>query len=181
MAANTPQHDSSELRSFEVTIPTADGVRIAERISIMVPMRYDADLEEWLITPEAQELIDDTKARHMGLLLPNELKSLREQLCLTQDEIADLLKIGRKSWTRWESGKQRPSQSTNLFLRALQTGKLSIYDLQWLNNPQTNWMPAVEAAKQFKPDSLLMSFANLDEEWTEPTCDTDKEQQPLAA
>lgn len=41
------------LRPFEVTIPTPDGLAVAERIPIEVPMEWDEDIGEWTLTPEA--------------------------------------------------------------------------------------------------------------------------------
>ena len=139
MESNDPNHRRIEVRDYEVVIPTADGQRVAERIPIKVPMEWDPDLQEWLITPEAEELLESTKARHMGLVMPEELRALRDQLELTQSEMGDLLCIGEKTWTRWESGRQRPSQSLNLLLRAVQTGLLSVYDLRWLRKPNIDW------------------------------------------
>ncbi len=82
-------------------------------------MEWDPELKEWLITPEAEELLEDTKARHMGLALPEDLRALRVLLDLTQSGMGELLCIGEKTWTRWETGRQRPSQSLNLLLRAV--------------------------------------------------------------
>lgn len=128
-----------EDRPFEVVIPTADGQSVARRIPIQIPMEWDPDLGEWLITPEAEEMLESTKARHMGLVLPEEMAALRSRLDLTQTEMGDLLCIGEKTWTRWESGAHRPSQSLNLLLRALQSGLLSVYDLRHLREPRVDW------------------------------------------
>lgn len=149
-----------ELRAFEVPIPTADGQRIAEHIGLMVPMEWDPELKEWLITPEAETDIETTKARHMGLLMPADLLALRQHLDLTQDEIGELLKIGEKTWTRWESGRQRPSQSMNLMLRALQTGRLTLYDLRALQNPQHDWSNVLADRDQpSPPEPVSMDLA----------------------
>ena len=104
-------------------------------------MEWDSDLGEWLITPEGEELLETTKARHMGLVLPEEMAALRARLGLTQTEMGDLLCIGEKTWTRWESGAHRPSQSLNLLLRAVQSGLLSVYDLRRLREPRIDWSP----------------------------------------
>ena len=85
---------------------------------------WDEEISEWLLTPESLQQIDDTKARRMGLLLPAELKALRERLCLSQSQIADMLEIGEKSWSRWESGRHRPSRSMNLLIKTLDAGVL---------------------------------------------------------
>ncbi len=150
-------HSSQEtvLRPFEVTIPQRDGKGIAERVSIMVETRFDAEVGEWLLTPSGIRLIEDTKARYLGLLLPAEIKALRERFNLTQEQIGDILQIGRKTWTRWESGKQRPSQSSNLLLKLLQNGALTIEALKSPNSPPTDWSAVLPPSS---PETLLMSF-----------------------
>lgn len=55
-----------------------------------------------------------TKAE--GLLLPEEIRALRERLGLTQDAFEDALGLGRKTMVRWETGKVMPSQSMALLL-----------------------------------------------------------------
>lgn len=172
---------NAELREFIVSIPTRDGKGIAERIPMLVPMEFDAELGEWLITPEGHELIEDTKARHMGLILPQELRELREKLQLTQEAIGCLLKIGEKSWTRWETGKQRPSQSMNLLLRALQTGLISAADIKRLNEPQTDWTP-VFGFKASAPETLRIELAApAGATVFEQAASAEYEEQPFAA
>jgi DNA-binding transcriptional regulator YiaG len=111
---------------FEVTVPKADGTGAAERVKVTVQLQWDEVLGEWLLTPQAHEIIENTKARHLGLLLPVELKELRERYGFTQTEMGELFQVGEKSWTRWESGKHRPSRSINLLIRAVYEGEVSV-------------------------------------------------------
>jgi len=111
---------------FEVNVPNMDGTAVAERVKVTVPVRWDDEMKEWLLTPKAHQIIEDTKARHMGLLLPGQLKELRHRYNFTQEEMGELFQIGEKSWTRWETGKQRPSRSINLLIRALYEGEISV-------------------------------------------------------
>jgi transcriptional regulator with XRE-family HTH domain len=111
---------------FEVRVPSIDGKSVAEKVKVLIPLRWDEEVKEWLLTPEAHQIIEDTKARHMGLLLPCQLKELRERHDCTQTEMGELFQVGEKSWTRWESGKHRPSRSINLIIRALYEGEISI-------------------------------------------------------
>ena len=53
---------------FEVLIPKPDGSGVSEKVTVTIPIRWDEELQEWLMTAEAHEIIDNTKARHMGLL-----------------------------------------------------------------------------------------------------------------
>lgn len=145
---NTP--GQIESRPYPVVIPTGDGSTVAHEVTVEVPMEWSATANDWLITAEAEAIIEATKARHMGLLTAEQLAALRERLDLTQAEIGELLCIGEKTWTRWETGRQRPSQSLNLLIRALAAGLLSTYDLRWLRNPEIDWSPVLKnRARQF--------------------------------
>ena len=111
---------------FEVCIPDAEGTGIAYKVPVTIQLEWDEELQQWLIGPEANRIIEDTKARHMGLLLPAQFKELRERYGYTQKQMGELFQVGEKSWTRWESGKHRPSRSNNLPIRALYDGAISI-------------------------------------------------------
>jgi DNA-binding transcriptional regulator YiaG len=115
----------TKLEEFEVPVPAIDG-SVAETVKVEVPLCWDEELGEWLLTPEAHEKIENTKARHMGLLSPAQLKELRKRFKFSQREMGELFQVGEKSWTRWESGKQRPSRAMNLLIRALYDGEISI-------------------------------------------------------
>ncbi|TVP79361.1 MAG: hypothetical protein EA353_06250 [Puniceicoccaceae bacterium] len=140
-----------EERDFEVSIPTADGEAIAELVPIRIPMEWDEELQEWLMTEAGLKQVEETKARYMGLMLPGEIKALREKLRLTQKEISDVLQIGEKTWSPWETGRMRPSRSMNLLLRALDDGKITVDYLKALAQPRVSW----------RADAHYMSF-NLD-------------------
>jgi DNA-binding transcriptional regulator YiaG len=110
---------------FEVLVANLDGV-IIERIKVKAPVVWDEEIKEWLLTPEAHRILEDTKARRIGLLLPAQFKELRERYGCSQREMGELFQVGEKSWTRWETGNQRPSRSISLLIRALYEGELSI-------------------------------------------------------
>lgn len=137
-------------QKFDVSVPTADGEGIAEHITIQIPMQWDEELCEWLMTEEGLQKVEETKARHMGLMLPSEIRALRQRLNLSQKEISEALQIGEKTWSPWENGRLRPSRSFNLLLRALDDGKITIDYLKYVANPAA---PCVQDA----PD---IPFAN---------------------
>jgi len=124
---------------YNVRIPNLDGDAVAETVPITVPVTLDPVTGEELLTEEAIELIETTKARHMGLLLPGEIKELRERLALTQSEMSELIQAGEKSYTRWESGRARPSRMVNVLLRLLYEGKVSASDLASQREQGINW------------------------------------------
>src|SRR5437764_3768815 len=117
--------NSLQTKLFEVYIPNLDHDGIAEIVPIEVQVRYDPEVGEEILTRESLKLIEDTKARRMGLMLPEKIKALRLRLKLTQNEISDLLQIGEKSYTRWETGRARPSRSINVLLCALRDRRIN--------------------------------------------------------
>ncbi len=122
-----------------VHIPTPDGKAVAETIMVKVPALKDTATGEVYLTGEALEIMDKAKARLMGVLLPTEIKALRERTGMTQREMSDLLGIGEKTYTRWENGRGRPSQSLNRLLVALWEGRLSVGDLLASGQPEFSW------------------------------------------
>jgi DNA-binding transcriptional regulator YiaG len=107
-----------------VHIPALDGAGIAETINVKVPAWRDPKDGEVYLDTEATAILDKVKARHLGLLTPQQIKALRRRMGLTQGEISDLLQIGEKTWTRWETGGERPSRSINVLLYALNDGRI---------------------------------------------------------
>jgi DNA-binding transcriptional regulator YiaG len=117
---------SHRVIDFLVNIPNDEGDGVLCQIPIKVPVEIDPDTGEELINDEGNELIEATRARHMGLITQDEIKVLRIRLGLSQREISELLRCGEKSYTRWENGNGRPSQLVNLILCALRDGELSL-------------------------------------------------------
>lgn len=113
-------------QTFAIQIPDANGERAERVVSIDVPVRWDEMIDEWVLTAEAHEMIDNRKALEMGLLSPEQLRALRVRLDLNQKQMGQLFQVGEKSWNRWESGKHRPTRSINLLIRALHDGEISV-------------------------------------------------------
>ncbi len=108
--------------------PTAPGGE-TRTIMVEVPALQDPKNGEIYFGTDASTILDKAKARHMGVLAPQELAELRKRLGLTQREIAEVLQIGEKTWSRWETGREIVSRSLNLLLMALYEGRVN---LPWL-------------------------------------------------
>ena len=122
-----------------VQIPSTDGESVAETILVEVPAWTNPKTGEVFLDGTAREKMERIKARHMGLVSNEELKVLRNRLGLTQKQISELLQIGEKTYTRWESGRERPSRSLNLLLCALRDGRVDVNYLHTLRTP--GWKP----------------------------------------
>lgn len=132
----------TKMEDFDVSIPNLEGNEVERKLTIKVRLVWDADFGEWVLSEEAHKLIEDTKAREMRLLIPSQLKELRERLGYTQKQMGELFQIGEKSWSRWESGKHRPSRLVNLLIRMLYDKAVSIEYLWKLAGKVTPAQPA---------------------------------------
>jgi DNA-binding transcriptional regulator YiaG len=155
----------TKFKDYEVLVPNLDGTEVAERVNVKIPLEWNEELEVWVLTPEAHRIIEDTKARHMGLLLPAEFKELRERFKLSQKEMGELFQAGEKSWTRWETGKQRPSRMVSLLVRALYEGEISInYLLKKAGKPpreEVEWFSLLGSKTSVELDLLAGAFQRL--------------------
>ncbi|HVU34300.1 MAG TPA: helix-turn-helix domain-containing protein, partial [Opitutaceae bacterium] len=97
---------------------------IVETIQVKVPAWRDPKDGEIYLDADAIAILDKAKARRLGVLSPQELATLRRRLGLKQKEIGELLQIGEKTWSRWETGRERPSRLLNMLLLALNDGKI---------------------------------------------------------
>jgi putative zinc finger/helix-turn-helix YgiT family protein len=134
-----------ETIAMDIPIPSSDGKTVAYTVPVELSARFDEELQDYVLDGNAMAEIDRVKARHMGLLSPNEMKALRARLGLNQKQIGELLQIGAKSWSRWENGRERPSRSINLLLRSLNDGKIDV-----------NYLRAVSTGSRVSPK--IISF-----------------------
>lgn len=158
---------------FDVQIPNLDGDAIAETIRIDVQAFTDPETGEDILTPESMELIEKTQARHMGLMGSEEIRALRLRLMLTQAEMSELLQLGGKSYTRWESGRARPSRSLNLLLCALRDGVITTEYLRALRHGGTT---DVLAQRLLEPEQWAKAHAWVFfESQKDPQCWSEKQ------
>lgn len=129
---------------FEIYLPAtpATAAKWVETIEVEV---YENFGEEFL-TAESSELIERTRARHMGYLHGKDIRDLRKRLGLTQDDLSALLDCGGKSLSRWESGRGLPSGIVNKLLRLLDEGQLTPSILAAVTGPR----PSESLAERFQ-------------------------------
>ena len=82
----------------------------------------------------------------MGLLAAEDIRALRERHGLSQDQLSELLGCGKKSLSRWENGREYPSQLVNTLLRLLADDIITPDDLRKVRQPLTA-TPAKRPAK----------------------------------
>lgn len=152
---------NKKMIKIEVPIPSSDGKSVAYVIPVEVPARFDEELQDYVLDGSAVKEIDRVKARHMGLMSPDEMKGMRGRLGMTQKQMAELLQIGEKSWSRWENGRERPSRSMNLLIRSLNDGKVDPNYLRSVcggNRVSPKVIQFLECRKHMKNQSLSVEL-----------------------
>ncbi|MCX8495523.1 MAG: type II toxin-antitoxin system MqsA family antitoxin [Akkermansiaceae bacterium] len=150
---------------FDIYLPAtaATPAKLVETIEVEV---YENFGEEFLTT-ESSELIERTRARHMGFLHGKDIRDLRKRLNLTQDQLSDLLDCGKKSLSRWESGRGLPSGIVNKLLRLLDEGYLAPASLAAVNGPRLTWTVAEQFQAKRHTNIILCDFVKLGPSATE--------------
>jgi DNA-binding transcriptional regulator YiaG len=77
-----------------------------------------SNCSEILLDDSATERLTDALREAAGLLAPSEIRRNREALGLTQQQLADSLRISMFTLSRWESGAQIQQRCMDLSLRA---------------------------------------------------------------
>lgn len=140
----------------KVRIPDGNG-GIREIMDVEVDAEFDETTGEYFLSDEAIRKIDRVKARLMGLLLPSEIKELRARFNKTQADMCAILGLGAKTWTRWETGAERPQTFYGKVLIALYEGRQTLEDFcaqrgkcrLWLNQTEKTCYSCSGLAEQF--------------------------------
>ena len=111
-----------------VEIKNSDG-SVRAKVPVELNGYIDDFTGEECFTAEELMKVDRIKARYAGIMLPSEIKALRERFHKTQEEMCDILDMGRKTWTRWETGSVVPNASMCKTLFLLRDGKIALADL----------------------------------------------------
>src|SRR5437773_10921136 len=99
--ARTIEHDG---RAYRVEVP-----------ALTVPQC--GNCQTLSIDDEADQQISAAFRREARLLAPEEIRSGREKLALTQKQFANLLGVGEATVSRWETGAQIQQRAMDRFLR----------------------------------------------------------------
>lgn len=91
-----------------------------------VPIQACVACGEIFLGPQALQMRHHAVCRQLGLLNPDEIRSLREQLGLSQDQLATLTGIGVASISRWERGRLLQNRAHDNLLRLIQANRRNV-------------------------------------------------------
>jgi DNA-binding transcriptional regulator YiaG len=119
---------------FDIYLPATEHRKAIKVDTIRIDV-YTDDFGSEMVTPSSTQLIEKTQARYMGLLAAEDIRALRERHGLSQDQLSVLLGCGKKSLSRWENGREYPSQLVNTLLRLLADNVITPDDLRAVRQP----------------------------------------------
>ncbi len=106
-----------------MTIPDATWIECDNCGEQMIPAALNRKLEELSILRQ-------------GLLLPAQIKAIREKLGLTQTVMAERLGVGEKTYTRWESGRSIQNKSSDNLIRLMDRSPEQFAVIEAQRNPE---------------------------------------------
>ena len=74
---------------------------------------------EEILPDELTKAIEAEQYRRLGLLTPSEIRQVRQKTGLSAVDMANLLGVGEKSYTRWENGRSIQNKSNDTLIRLL--------------------------------------------------------------
>ena len=115
-----PDCDGTFERQWEDTnIPYGAGQDAAD-IPVRLPLYTCVGCGLQTLDEEGHRLEHEAVCRHLGILSPREIKSIRESHGMTRDEFAEMTGIGESSLGRWERALNMQSLAYDKLLRLLQ-------------------------------------------------------------
>jgi putative zinc finger/helix-turn-helix YgiT family protein len=119
---------------------------------------------EEFLPQEALDRIEIEKYQKLELLTPTELKMIREKLSFTQEEMSDLLGVGKKSYFRWENGLSIQNKSIDKYIRLVSESPDNVLLLKKLIGQEGHRFNKEKVATYFESIRSIDSEETAEEE-----------------
>ena len=108
--------EASEFRSHFVDDA---GIQRDVVVPNVLKLRCDSCDAGYIIDSESESRISAAQREALGLLSAKDLLQFRGRLGMSQETLAELLGLGRKTWCRWESTDHFQSEAFDRYIRLL--------------------------------------------------------------
>lgn len=113
---------------------------------------FCASCEEEFFTQQQErtvsQRVNDAAREQLGVLSPERIIEIRKKLGLTQQDLEELLDLGDKVVTRWETGKVVPGRTTDFLLRLMERRPDLIDEFRALRREQKRAREAAQKPKR---------------------------------
>jgi putative zinc finger/helix-turn-helix YgiT family protein len=93
---------------------------------------------EAILSHELDKAIDLEAIKRQGMLLPEEIRQVRQQTGLSAVEMSHLLGVGEKTYTRWETGTSIQTKGNDTLIRLLAANADAFAVVQAERQPNRN-------------------------------------------
>jgi putative zinc finger/helix-turn-helix YgiT family protein len=108
---------------------------------------------EYILDPESESRISAAQRHAMGLLGAEELMRLRNSLGKSQEGMAELLGLGKKTWCRWESDDYFQSEAFDRYLRLLVFVPSNVEALKLIDKEKRDGKTDLSRTFRYVPDA----------------------------
>jgi putative zinc finger/helix-turn-helix YgiT family protein len=108
-----------ETSDFRAEFKDASSGRMSEVVVHNIPKSVCDKCGDFILDEESEDKISAAQRAAMGLVSAQELQAFRKSLGKTQEEMSELLGLGKKTWCRWESNDYFQNESLDRYLRLL--------------------------------------------------------------
>lgn len=119
-------------------------------LTVDVPVRRCEDCDFEYLDDEAERLKHETVCRHLGVLSPDEIRSIRKGFGMTQVDFAQVTGIGIASLNRWENGLTIQTHAYDRYLRLLAAHPSNIRDIEKLTILSSSPESGISSGKKFR-------------------------------
>ena len=104
------------------------------QITIKQPAEWCKSCSEGFLSTEhikaTREQLVDFKRTVDNLLTPEQIKKFRKKFKLTQEKASQIFGGGKRAFSKYERGEINQTKSTDLLMRLLNAGKITIEDIE---------------------------------------------------
>lgn len=93
---------------------------------------------EKILSADLEAKLEKERYKRLGLLLPEEIRKIRKRTNLTQSQVAKILGVGEKTYTRWEAGRSLQNKSSDNLIRLMDEDPELFVQLEAERNPERN-------------------------------------------
>lgn len=95
---------------------------------------------EDILSHDLEEAIDVARYQRLGLLSPGEIRKVRTKTGLSSVDMAHLLGVGEKTYTRWETGRSVQNKANDNLIRFIDKNPKPFVLVEAERNPQRRMM-----------------------------------------
>ena len=131
---------------------------------------------ETILSEELELSLEKERYKRLGLLSPEEIHEIRLRTGLNQTEMADLLDIGEKTYTRWESGRALQNKSSDNLIRLVDMNADLFIQLKATRSPDRDiqiyqYLRSLPSLKGKNPNAIAAHGGEIDSASEKALCE----------